>query len=100
AILANVPTRDGFAAILDVGANTDTKPAYLQQFAVLGSAFVSSVWGRQNPKVGLMSIGEEAHKGNELTRAAHELLAATPGINFQGNIEGRDVFSGTIDVIV
>jgi len=100
AILANVPTGDGFAALLDAGANTDAKPSYLQQFAVLGSAFVASVWGRQNPKVGLMSIGEEPHKGNELTRAAHELLAATPGINFHGNIEGRDVFTGVVDVIV
>lgn len=100
AILANVPTREGFSALLDAGANTDTKPVYLQQFAVLGSAFVSSVWGKTRPKVGLMSIGEEPHKGNELTRAAHELLAATPGIDFHGNIEGRDVFTGAIDVIV
>lgn len=100
AILANVPTKDGFAAMLDVGANADAKPAHLQQYAVLGSAFVASVWGRTNPRVGLMSIGEEPHKGNELTRAAHELLAATPGLNFHGNVEGRDVFTGSIDVIV
>ncbi len=100
AILANVPTKDGFAALLDAGANADAKPAHLQQYAVLGSAFVSSVWGRSNPSVGLMSIGEEPHKGNELTRAAHELLAGTPGLNFYGNVEGRDVFSGTTDVIV
>lgn len=100
AILANVPTSRGFAALLDVGANADAKPQYLQQFAVLGSAFVSSVWGKSDPTVGLVSIGEEPHKGNELVRAAHELLAATPGIRFQGNVEGRDLLKGTVDVFV
>jgi len=100
AILANIPTKDSFVALLDVGANADAKPSYLQQFAVLGSAYVSSVWQRHNPSVGLMSIGEEPHKGNELTRAAHELLAATPGINFHGNVEGRDLLRGVTDVVV
>ncbi len=100
AILANVPTRHGFAALLDAGANADAKPAYLQQFAVLGSAFVRSVWGVRDPSVGLLSIGEEPHKGNELARAAHELLASTPGIRFHGNVEGRDVLAGTTDVVV
>lgn len=100
AILANIPTKDSFVALLDVGANADAKPSYLQQFAVLGSAYVSSVWQRANPSVGLMSIGEEAHKGNELTRAAHELLAATAGINFYGNVEGRDLLRGVTDVVV
>lgn len=100
AILANIPTRDSFVALLDVGANADAKPSYLQQFAVLGSAYVGSVWQRPNPTVGLMSIGEEPHKGNELTRAAHELLAATPGINFHGNVEGRDLLRGVTDVVV
>ena len=100
AILANIPTKDSFVALLDVGANADAKPSYLQQFAVLGSAYVSSVWGRTNPSVGLMSIGEEPHKGNELTRAAHELLAGTAGINFYGNVEGRDLLRGVTDVVV
>jgi glycerol-3-phosphate acyltransferase PlsX len=100
AILANIPTKDSFVALLDVGANADAKPTYLQQFAVLGSAYVSSVWHRHDPSVGLMSIGEEPHKGNELTRAAHELLTATPGINFYGNIEGRDLLRGVTDVVV
>ena len=100
AILANVPTRAGFSALLDVGANADARPQYLRQFAVLGSAFVSSVWGVADPTVGLVSIGEEPHKGNELTRAAHELLAATPGIRFHGNVEGRDLLRGTTDVFV
>ena len=100
AILANIPTKDSFVALLDVGANADAKPTYLQQFAVLGSAYVSSVWRRTNPTVGLMSIGEEPHKGNELTRAAHALLAATPGITFHGNVEGRDLLRGVTDVVV
>src|SRR5690606_32592611 len=100
AILANIPTKDSFVALLDVGANADAKPGYLHQFAVLGSAYVSSVWGRANPSVGLMSIGEEPHKGNELTRAAHELLAATAGINFYGNVEGRDLLRGVTDIVV
>jgi len=100
AILANVPTSRGFSALLDVGANADARPQYLQQFAVLGSAFVASVWGRPDPTVGLVSIGEEPHKGNELTRAAHEVLAATPGIRFYGNVEGRDLLKGTTDVVV
>ncbi len=100
AILANVPTSAGFAALLDVGANADARPAYLQQFAVLGSAYVRSVWNVADPSVGLLSIGEEPHKGNELTRAAHELLVATPGIRFHGNVEGRDLLKGTTDVVV
>lgn len=100
AILANVPKTEGFVGLLDVGANADCRPAWLQQFALMGSAYVQHVWGVSNPKVGLMSIGEEPHKGNELTREAHVLLAATEGINFFGNVEGRDLFSGVVDVVV
>lgn len=100
AILVNVPTDNGFTALLDAGANTDVKPAYLQQFGVLGSAYVSAVWDKREPSVGLLSIGEEPHKGNEVTKAAHALLAATPGLRFHGNVEGSDVFAGTTDVIV
>lgn len=100
AILVNVPTDKGFAALLDAGANADVKPSYLQQFAVMGSAFVSAVWEKPNPSVGLLSIGEEPHKGNEVTKAAHELLVATPGIRFHGNVEGRDIMAGTTDVVV
>ncbi len=100
AILVNIPTDKGFSALLDAGANADVKPSYLQQFAVMGSAFVSAVWDKPDPSVGLLSIGEEPHKGNEVTKAAHELLVATPGIRFHGNVEGRDVLVGTTDVIV
>ncbi len=99
-ILANLPTATGATGLIDAGANADCKPAYLQQFAVMGSAYVRSVWNVPSPKVGLMSNGEEPTKGNELTRAAHELLAATPGIEFYGNIEGRDLFTGLVDVVV
>ncbi len=100
AILASLPTAAGATALLDAGANADCKPAYLQQFAVMGSAYVRSMWGVAEPKVGLMSNGEEPSKGNELTRAAHELLAATPGVGFVGNVEGRDLFTGVVDVVV
>lgn len=100
AILANVPHANGFSALIDAGANTDCKPSYLAQFAVMGSVYAEAVWGIPAPKVGLMSIGEEPGKGNELVRDAHPLLAALPNINFYGNIEGRDVLSGVVDVIV
>lgn len=100
AILASLPTATGATALLDAGANADCKPAYLQQFAVMGSAYVHGSWGIASPKVGLMSNGEEPSKGNELTRAAHALLAQTPGIHFVGNVEGRDLFTGAVDVIV
>jgi len=100
AILAAIPSRSGYTALLDVGANADCKPTYLQQFGQMGSAYVKAVWGLAEPRVALMSIGEEPHKGNELTRAAHELLAATPGIRFVGNVEGRDLLAGDVDVIV
>lgn len=100
AIVANIPVRDGFVALLDVGANADSRPAMLQQFAVMGSLYARLVFGIASPSVGLMSIGEEPGKGNELVRAAHPLLAGTPGIRFHGNVEGRDLLAGTTDVVV
>lgn len=100
AILANIPYAGGYIALLDVGANADCKPSYLQQFAVMGSVYASAFYRKDDPTVGLMSIGEEPHKGNELTREAHALLAATPGIRFHGNVEGRDLFEGVTDVVV
>jgi len=100
AILANLPTPKGLTGLIDAGANADCKPVYLQQFAVMGSAYVRSIWNVPSPRVGLMSNGEEPGKGNELTRAAHELLAATAGIEFYGNIEGRDLFTGLVDLVV
>ncbi|MDZ7801545.1 MAG: phosphate acyltransferase PlsX [Trueperaceae bacterium] len=100
AIVAHVPARTGFVTLLDVGANADCRPAMLQQFAVMGSVYARVVFGHADPAVGLMSIGEEASKGNELVRATHPLLASTPGIRFHGNVEGNDLFSGAVPVIV
>lgn len=100
AILANIPVSDGYVALIDAGANADCRPAYLQQFAVMGSVFVRAMWGKNDPSVGLMAIGEEPEKGNELVRDAHQLLRATPGVRFHGNVEGRDLFAGLTDVVV
>ncbi len=100
AIVTVIPSDRGPVALLDAGANADCKPAWLQQFAVMGSIFARVYLQRPEPTVGLVSIGEEAEKGNELVLAAHPLLAATPGINFHGNVEGRDLLAGTTDVVV
>ena len=100
AILANIPTKAGFTALIDAGANADCRPSYLQQFAVMGSTYARLFYGLPEPSVGLISIGEEAEKGNGLTREAHKLLQTTPGIRFFGNVEGRDLLRGTTDVVV
>lgn len=99
AITTVFPTVSGICVLLDVGANVDSKPKHLMQFAVMGKIFVEKVLGIQNPKLGLMSIGEEEGKGNELTLATYELLKKS-GLNFVGNIEGRDVPKGKADVII
>jgi glycerol-3-phosphate acyltransferase PlsX len=94
------PTAKGTAAILlDVGANVDCKPHNLEQFAVMGEVYFRTIFGTDRPRVGLLSIGEEESKGNELTRASHHLLKQLP-INFIGNVEGRDLYNGNVDVIV
>ncbi|QNP29321.1 phosphate acyltransferase PlsX [Cylindrospermopsis curvispora] len=86
--------------ILDVGANVDCRPKFLEQFAVMGSIYSQYVLGISEPKVGLLNIGEEDNKGNEAAVRAHELLRENTQINFSGNAEGRDVLSGEFDVIV
>jgi glycerol-3-phosphate acyltransferase PlsX len=86
--------------LLDVGSNADCKPDVLYQFAVLGSLFSEHVYGVKNPKVGLLNIGEEPEKGNLVSQAAHALMKDSKDFNFIGNIEGRDVFSENVDVIV
>lgn len=86
--------------LLDVGANSDVKPDHLQQFAILGSLYYKSVFQCESPKVGLLNIGEEAEKGSILTKAAHQLIQETPGVNFVGNAEGRDIFGEEFDVVV
>ncbi len=100
-ITSVLPTIDGENSILlDVGSNADCKPEVLVQFAVLGSLYSQNVYGVEKPKIGLLNIGEEASKGNLLTITTHKLLEEAENINFIGNIEGRDIFSGKADVIV
>lgn len=100
-ITSVLPTIDGENSILlDVGSNSDCKPEVLVQFAQLGSLYSQNVYGVEKPKIGLLNIGEEASKGNLLTITTHKLLQETENINFIGNIEGRDIFSGKADVIV
>lgn len=86
--------------VLDVGANVDCRPKFLEQFAVMGTAYSQYVLGIEDPKVGLLNIGEEPSKGNELALRTHQLLQENPSISFVGNAEGRDVLSGRFDVIV
>lgn len=86
--------------ILDVGANVDCRPKFLEQFAVMGSTYSKYVLGNPDPKVGLLNIGEEDTKGNEVALRAHQMLRENTQINFIGNAEGRDVLSGEFDVIV
>jgi len=86
--------------ILDVGANVDCRPRFLEQFALMGTIYAQYVLGNSDPKVGLLNIGEEPNKGNELAIQTHQLLSDNPLIPFIGNAEGRDVLSGHFDVIV
>src|SRR5919204_4129396 len=95
-----LPTQKGKPAILlDVGANVDCKPHHLEQFAVMGDVYSRAIFGIRRPRVGLLSIGEEDSKGNELTKEAFKSLKRAP-LNFIGNVEGRDIFKGDVDVIV
>lgn len=100
ALASVVPTTRGEAVMLDMGANVDCKPSYLAQFALMGEAFARMVQGKTRPKVALLSNGAEPGKGNAATKAAAKLLSAIEELDFVGNIEGRDVFHGDVDVIV
>lgn len=99
AITTLMPTLHGFCVITDAGANVDCKPRHLLQFAIMGSQFMKCVFDRPSPKVGILSIGEEPTKGNELSLAAAELLRAHVP-HFIGNVEGRDIPKGMTDVVV
>src|SRR5437016_8932303 len=100
ALVAVIPTSVGtVSTLLDVGANVDCKPQNLEQFAVMGDIYFRSMFGTERPRIGLLSIGSEEGKGNELTREAFDLLKQLP-LNFVGNVEGRDIYSGRVDVIV
>jgi glycerol-3-phosphate acyltransferase PlsX len=94
-----VPTLKGMTLLLDVGANANCAPEDLEQFAVMGRIFMQQIMGLPNPSIGLMSIGEEKSKGNELTKEAFTRLQASP-LNFIGNVEGKDIYSGRADIIV
>lgn len=100
-ITSVLPTIDGNQSLLlDVGVNSDCKPEVLYQFAIVGSLYSKHVYGVENPRVALLSIGEEESKGNLTTIAAHKLLAESKAVNFIGNVEGRDLFTGKADVVV
>jgi glycerol-3-phosphate acyltransferase PlsX len=99
ALAATVPTPRHPALLLDVGASVESRPHHLLQFAVMGSVYARVAFGIDRPRVGLLSIGEEASKGNELTREAHRLLKASP-LAFIGNVEARAVYTGVADVVV
>ena len=95
-----MPTFHGPVALCDVGANVACKPQHLHQYAVMSSVYARTTCGIQNPRVGLLSVGEEEGKGNDLIKRTHELMKADASVNFLGNVEGRDLFNGTCDVMV
>ena len=101
ALATLIPTTAGTVTeIIDCGANTDCKPGYLVQFALMGAAYLEAVEGVKNPRVGLLCNGTEEEKGNSLAKEAHQRLKATEGVNFIGNVEARDLTSGAVDVLV
>lgn len=100
AIATVFPARNKNIVFMDMGANADTKPEFINQFSVIGSKFAEEILGRKNPTVALLNIGSETGKGNELTREAFMLMDNNKNINFVGNIESRDMMDGNIDVIV
>src|SRR5256885_17103414 len=99
ALAAILPNTKRHTLLLDVGANVDAKPNHLREFAVMGHFYAQMVFGLESPRVGLLSIGEEEGKGNELTKEVFRVLKET-GLNFIGNAEGRDVYNGNADVVV
>jgi phosphate acyltransferase len=99
AIASQLPTRKGTTTVLDLGANVNCTPEQLVQFAVMGTALAAAVDGMERPTVGLLNIGEEDIKGNDVVKATAELLR-TSGLNFYGNVEGNDIYKGTTDVVV
>ncbi|MBX2976754.1 MAG: phosphate acyltransferase PlsX [Ignavibacteriaceae bacterium] len=94
-----MPNESGVTTVFDVGASVDSKPTHLFEYAVMGSIFVKEIYGIDNPKVGLLSVGEEDTKGNDVTLTAFQLLKKSQ-LNFVGNIEGRDVLKGSVHVVV
>ena len=99
ALATVMPNEKGYTTVLDLGANVDCEPQHLLQFAEMGHALVSAVEGKERPTIGLLNIGEEVIKGNDVIKRAGELLRAST-LNFYGNVEGNDIFKGTTDVVV
>jgi len=95
-----IPTRKLPVLLIDAGANADCKPINLVQFAIMGSVYMEKVVGRTNPRVGLVNIGQEENKGNELTKEVYSLLKEQDNINFAGNVEARDIPEGVVDILV
>lgn len=100
AIATAIPTLRGQTLVLDLGAVTDPKPQQLVQFALMAQVYAERIMGLSNPTVGLLSNGEEPSKGNALVQQVYPLLASTPGLHFTGNVEGKDVPAGTVDIVV
>lgn len=94
-----MPNQTGISTLFDVGASVDSKPKHLLEYAIMGSIFVSEIYGIADPKVGILSVGEEESKGNEVSLAAANLIKKT-NLNFVGNVEGRDILKGTVHVVV
>ncbi len=99
ALATIIPTKSGKAVLLDVGANVDCKPRHLRQFAIMGNIYYQEMLGTKSPRIGLLSIGQEEEKGNELTREVYSVLKST-NLNFIGNVEGNDIFLSRVDVAV
>jgi glycerol-3-phosphate acyltransferase PlsX len=98
-IAVMIPTNNGPSVLIDAGANADARPEHLVQFAHMGAVFAEEVLDVRSPRIGLLSIGEEPEKGNQLTLEAHDLLASS-GLAFHGNVEGRTLLEGEVDVVV
>ena len=98
-LAAPLPSIGAYTMLMDTGANMDCKPAYLAEFAIMGKVFLENVIHIKNPSIGLLNVGVESHKGNKLTKEAYELLSNSK-LNFVGNVEARDLFTGKVNVIV
>ena len=99
AIACPMPTSEGMCLLLDVGANVDCSAENLFQFAIMGNIYLKKIIGKENPSIGLLNIGEESSKGNQVVKKTYDLLKNS-SLNFMGNVEGRDVFSGKVDVAI
>ncbi len=99
ALAALIPVKTGKCVFMDTGANADCRPEFLQEFAIMGSVYAGKIFGLNSPKIGLLSNGEEAGKGNQLVKDAYPLLQSS-GINFYGNVEPKEVFAGNVHCVV